>query len=463
MKLRSGKRKRSPIPSKLPAGKRSTGNSSDSDVDILRAPRRKLRRGAASRQPVVVEDDSEVSEEPVRSSPAKRQKRNIEADIPQTPRRYTEQEQLDLEEDLEDLQDSVVKESRTRGRLAHSARAQRQLHLEALRRRRAGGREVEEAEAEAELDSDSDSESSNDGNSEDESEIEAKNEIQPPVFRRVDSDVDSSIADNEDLDRYEDDFVLEDDDGELGVPSSMVDMPFEFTRHAYKQLKEYFQDAVEWMVNNQLNPAFPRSDPLYEVAFSKLEDEVKGRTGSQLLSTVWSVEFRRALLARPQIEITSYPIMDDHPCDACNRSGHPASSDIKLYGKPYSLTTLEPLSEEESDEGEEDGVERDRDGYSLPDQERRFYLGRHCKNKASLAHTLTHWRFHLNEWVVDYLRRMGHLEDDKVLKRSHWSQKRKSRHASEVMGSMVDSGEVKKLWRDFHITLRSARESTTIG
>jgi hypothetical protein len=55
---------------------------------------------------------------------------------------------------------------------------------------------------------------------------------------------------------------------------------------------------------------------------------------------------------------------------------------------------------------------------------------------------------------------MGYLEDDKVLERSHWSHKQMARYASEVMGSMVDSGEVKKLWRDFHITLKSARETT---
>jgi hypothetical protein len=58
---------------------------------------------------------------------------------------------------------------------------------------------------------------------------------------------------------------------------------------------------------------------------------------------------------------------------------------------------------------------------------------------------------------------MGYLEDDKVLERSHWSHKQRARYASEVMGSMVDSGEVKKLWRDFHITLKSARETTSLS
>ncbi|PKX94187.1 uncharacterized protein P174DRAFT_441472 [Aspergillus novofumigatus IBT 16806] len=464
MRLRSGKRKRSPS---LPKSSKTSANepsilvSDESDEDMVKQPRRRLRRGAANARPIVVEEGSEDSDEPIHSSPIKRRKRNINSEPPKTPRRNSDQERLDLEEDLEVLQDSVVKNTRTRGRLANSARAQRQRHLEALRRRRAGGKE-EDAAA---LEQDSDAEHSNGADPDDEPESEAGSQVHQPQFRRQEeSDIESSVAEDEDLDQYEDDFVLEDDNAELGVPSSLEDLPFEFSRHAYKQLKGYFQDAVEWMVNNKINPAFPRSDPLYEVAFMKLEDEVKGRTGSQLVSSVWNVKFRRALLARPHVEITLYPITDNHPCDACNRSKHPASFDMKLYGKAYSLETLEPLSDDDSNEDdEEEGPERDRDGYSLPDEDTRFYLGRHCKNKASLAHTLTHWRFHLNEWVVDYLERMGYLEDDKVLERSHWSHKQRARYASEVMGSMVDSGEVKKLWRDFHITLKSARETTTLS
>lgn len=276
--------------------------------------------------------------------------------------------------------------------------------------------------------------------------------------------------------------MLEDENAELGVPTEEI--PFEFTRHAYKQPKEYFRDVVGWMVHNRLDPAFPRSDAMYEMAFMKLDDEVKGRAGSQLISSVWSPDFRRALLARPHIELTTFPAEFQHPCDACRRSGHPASTDMKLYGKAYSLQTLEPLGDEsdedQSDKSEEDaGVERDRDGYVLPDQQKRFYLGRyaskfasridydtnqplnrHCKDKAQLAHTLTHWRYHLNEWVVDYLERMGHMSDDEVLRRNDMSQKRKTRNAVEVISQMVEAGEVDKLWRDFHLSLKSAREKT---
>lgn len=273
---------------------------------------------------------------------------------------------------------SVVKETRTRGRPANSARAQRQQHLETLRRRRAGNKEDA-----AESDSESEAEDSDTGD-----------EPESPLHRgrirnnEADSDVESSIASNEDLDRYEDDFVQEDPNDELGVPTDLNQLPFEFSRHAYKQLKDYFQDAIEWMIHNQLNPAFPRSDARYQFAFVKLDDEVRGWTGSQLLSSAWNVNFRRALVARPHLEVTPIPASDENPCDACNRSNHPATSALKLYGNAYSLETLEALrdydssssdtdSDDDSDSDKEaEQQDEDRDGNILPDQTTRFLLGK---------------------------------------------------------------------------------------
>lgn len=77
-----------------------------------------------------------------------------------------------------------------------------------------------------------------------------------------------------------------------------------------------------------------------------------------------------------------------------------------------------------------------------------------------MAHTLTHWRYHLNEWVTDYLDHQGILSDKNILERSHWSQRRKEKYANEVVAMMIETGEIQKLWRDFHLTLKSAREST---
>ncbi|KAJ5553311.1 hypothetical protein N7494_002689 [Penicillium frequentans] len=412
-------------------------------------PRRKLKRKAESSP--VINLDSDDSEEPVMSSPVKRKRLIAGPKTPETPRDSSDQDQLDIEEDVRDLQDSVVKKTRTRdrGRIPESARDKRFKALEAIRRKRLGLKP--ESEDEPEIISD---EEGNEDPSEQDSDEDEENN----------SDVEPAPS-NEDLDRYEDDFVLDDDSVLLGVPTEEI--PLEFTRHAYKKPKDYFRDVVGWMVLNRLDPAFPRSDAMYEMAFMKLEDEVKGRAGSQLISSVWNPKFRYSLLARPHIEITSYPTFDNHSCDACNRSGHPASTDMKLYGKPYSLETLEPINDSEASDSDEEeskssDVDHDRQGHALPNENSRFLLGRQCAMRSRLAHTLTHWRFHLNEWVVDYLDRMGQMADSEVLRRNGLSQKRKTRNAIAVLDGMVTTGEVEKLWRDFHTNLKAARETSLL-
>lgn len=72
--------------------------SDESDADeVVARPRRKLRRGGAP-QPIVVDDDSEEQEVRAGASHS--------PDIPHTPRRDSAQDRIDLDEDLEDLQDS---------------------------------------------------------------------------------------------------------------------------------------------------------------------------------------------------------------------------------------------------------------------------------------------------------------------------------------------------------------------
>ncbi|CAG8146667.1 unnamed protein product [Penicillium olsonii] len=427
----------------------------DDDNEVV-APSTARKRRARSAITLSQNDDSDG---PVASSPMKRLRRGHDtenAQAPETPRRASKQDKLDIEEDLEDLQDSVVKKTRTRGRNVESARDKRLKQLEVLRRRRAGLKEETEQE-----------ESSG-------TEVEANENAgthHSPSGEGLwkhhdeDSDVESTIDPNEDLDRYEDDFVTEDGKDDLGVPTEEI--PFEFTRHAYKQPKEYFRDVIGWMVQNRLNPAFPRSDAMYEMAFMKLEDEVKGRAGSQLISSVWTPAFVYALQARPHIDVCAYPTEDNHSCDACRRSGHPASADMKLYGKAYSLKTLEPLNDDDdsdsdsncqSAKSQDDGIDRDRNGHVLPNETTHFYLGKQCRLRAQLAHTLTHWRYHLNEWVVDHLERMGLMVDEEVIRRNNLSVKRKTRNANHVLDTMVTTGEVDKLWRDFHLNLKSARE-----
>lgn len=83
--------------------RRAPADADDSVEDIPRSCRRLKRKAESS--PIVL-SGSEDSEEPVVSSPVKRRRRVADSETPQTPRDSTDQDQLEIEEDLKDLQDS---------------------------------------------------------------------------------------------------------------------------------------------------------------------------------------------------------------------------------------------------------------------------------------------------------------------------------------------------------------------
>ena len=180
-----------------------------------------------------------------------------------------------------------------------------------------------------------------------------------------------------DVDDYDEDFVTDDDEAPVGAPTGLEEMPLQFTRHASKKPKEYFKDVVEWMVHNKLNPAFARNDPVYQNAFFKLDDLVKGFAGSKFLSSAWLGDFARAIKARPELIILDIPTMLEKKCDACNRSGHPASFRIEFSGKAYHKDSLEPVSDDEDDsDGNENALSHDERGNPIPSTDKQYFVGR---------------------------------------------------------------------------------------
>lgn len=57
---------------------------------------------------------------------------------------------------------------------------------------------------------------------------------------------------------------------------------------------------------------------------------------------------------------------------------------------------------------------------------------------------------------------MGHMKDEEVLRRNKMKQKYKTRNAIEVIKNMKATNEIEKLWRDFHTTLKVAREEQKV-
>jgi hypothetical protein len=272
-------------------------------------------------------------------------------------------------------------------------------------------------------------------------------------------------------DENDEDFIEEDNEDPLGVPD---DLPLEFTRYASMKPKELFKYAIEWMVQKKINPAFERQDGLYDLTFRKLDDEVRGLAGSKFTSAAWTPQFTVALKSRPDI---AYEPIDRNSgehwlrdsCDACNRSNHPATYQIQFQGKPYNRQTLEEVAgneDDEDDSSEDDNTEDagdqpayDSNGQQIPPENTIYYVGKFCMSNAQTAHALQHWRFHLNEWVVDWLDKEGYNADAQVVRRDKLSIKKRRKEANKITDRMEQEGVIKGLWKEFYHNIDEARNS----
>ncbi|CAN8097411.1 unnamed protein product [Discula destructiva] len=277
-------------------------------------------------------------------------------------------------------------------------------------------------------------------------------------------DRDTSPPD-EDANSEDEDFI-DDDDDRLGVPDEALHlMPLEFTRSAIKPLRLHFKDAVAWLIHRRINPSFDKDNEVYVRAWRKLSDEVTGLANSKFISTVWRPDFHKALKARPYIEQQELGIgsiaTELENCQACGRSGHPATWSIRPFGKPYDPRTLDEVDSDSDDEDEDsdndEKVDRDIDGNTIPPETKHFYIGQTCNSNAETAHSLMHWKVGLRDWVDGTLEGEGLFEADQVLEREQMKPKKRKKVAEEIVERWDERGVVKGLFTDFQNNIESAR------
>lgn len=439
----------------------------DSDEEAV--PRRTQRR--QPRRPDTESEEEESSD-------------NVKKSGRRRSQQIDRKEQEDLEEDLEFLQSSPPSSSKGRLRSTQGKPMnERQKALAALKQRRAKTSSTGEPSSSATpgrnraiVLEDSDSDSSLDMIKEEDEDADEPEEPEEELSDGIEDESDGEITSHKQntnaLDMFQEDandadFIDDDPDAIIGEPAELTSMPLQFSSLSRAKPRELFKYAVEWMVQKKINPAFSSDDEIYELTFRKLNDEVASLANSKYTSSVWTADFTRALRARPDIMIDEIgrqmrDVMDSY-CEACNRKSHPATFNISLTGKPYHKETLEPLGEDSdassdsdsdissaSDDERESNGEKptyDAQGERIPPESKVFTLGSTCKANAEVAHTLHHWRYHLNSWVVDYLVRTGHCTAEKLVERDKWSQKKRQKYANKIVDAMEKDGEIKKLHR----------------
>ncbi|KAG9698761.1 hypothetical protein KCU95_g2383, partial [Aureobasidium melanogenum] len=441
----------------------------DDDSDVVVTGSRKRTLATKKQAPRPPQSESDPDDEPP-SSRSRKRLRRVKDSAPM--RTITEEERQDLEDDLVDLASSGSDtEVRVSQRNKSSQKSARQLALERLKARRKAPMSsiVEDEDDEEDQVEDEEEDYNQSSNEEEEEEYD---DLPKPSTNRT-TRKQMFTEDDED-----EGFVI-DDDGPLGVPTNV---PIAFTRYASMKAKDLFRFAIDWMVQKKINPAFQMDDEIYDLTFKKLDDEVKGLAGSKFQSAAWTSKFTLALQARPdllsaRLDRQSSAHFGRDKCDACNRSGHPATYEVKFEGKPYDKNSLEPVAprkatNDDSDDDDNDDssssessvdenapVNYDSQGRKILPEETVFYLGKFCMSNAETAHSLQHWRYHLYEWVVEYLESAGWNTPKLIVKRDGWSVRKRRKHANKIVDIMEEQGKIKALYSDFKKEIDTARNA----
>jgi len=456
-----------------------SAESTDDDADVLASAPTKRKRAKASTKTNylgarpqslasyvpgrsvdqdgwLVNDDeveymSSDDAEPVRRKAPRSEKTSRSA------KRRSRREQEELEADLDDLRGSESEHSasipRTRGGPVTAKRDETREQFDLLRRRRAGEKIPRVY--------DSDEDGSEQG-----ADI---NYIGRPSQAMSDQGSVHSSLDTDQGDESEpradgDDNFIEDDEHEEPEASRRPrsDIPLEFTPWMTAKPRELFPHIIEWLVKNKIAPAFPRDDDIFKLAFQRVNDQVAAQAGSRLISSAWNAEFRNTILARPDIAIALMPGDEDDrdTCDACNKSNHPARYDFVLSGQAYNMKTLEPI-EKDSDAEDDDGDNRDdasvdEKGRVLASQTRHFHLGSHCTANAQMGHKLTHWKYHLNETLLQHLEEQGVLSAEAIVAREKKSRRKREKEAEAIVDTLEETGKIDDLWGLFQTDLKDA-------
>lgn len=80
-----------------------------------------------------------------------------------------------------------------------------------------------------------------------------------------------------------------------------------------------------------------------------------------------------------------------------------------------------------------------------------------CSDKAFQAHKLIHWRYSLNQAVIETLEEDGHLSDRKIAKRERSTADERWEYADKIVQDWKTKGIIAELYREFKKMMETAR------
>lgn len=185
---------------------------------------------------------------------------------------------------------------------------------------------------------------------------------------------DSSEDDSEDEDN--DDWIVQDDENTiLGAP----DMPLEFTSASHMNPGKNFRVLCHWLIRKALAPGYER-DKLSVIAMRNLDSSTFTYGTSVLQSSIWKPAFLDVFKRRPCFRSRGIPATTG--CDACGNRHKTSTFSVRFEGQRYDPQTFDDVDSDS-----------DSDRSGADDYDRVFNLGKHCFNRAELAHQFCHCAF----------------------------------------------------------------------
>lgn len=82
---------------------------------------------------------------------------------------------------------------------------------------------------------------------------------------------------------------------------------------------------------------------------------------------------------------------------------------------------------------------------------------------AQQTHILVHWKWNLNQWVLQSLEAEGELTPAKLAERDAMSLIKRTKYANKVVDRWEESDQIKSLWRDYKSQVDTARNLIAKG